>query len=239
MDDTQGDRVEIWELASGQLRMQFSDLTTYSYCLAFSPDSSVLAASMSDTTILLWDLTGRGGRPVADSSRDWNPDSLWGDLDSADAQREHRAIVRLWSNPKEGLALLKEKLSPAQDFRLDRTTTMRLVGELDDRSSQVRQRAFERLRRAGKSMEGSLRQALQGQPSAEMRTRLEALLAEATSGSPPREMIRPLRALEVLEHIGSSEARQLVEKLAGGGADAMLTVEARSSLERMTRRASR
>lgn len=59
------------------------------------------------------------------------------------------------------------------------------------------------------------------------------------SGSPPRELIRSLRALEVLEHIGSPETRQIVEKLTRGEPDALLTAEARSCLERMMRRTSR
>jgi WD40 repeat protein len=52
------------------------------------------------------------------------------------------------------------------------------------------------------------------------------------------EELRTLRAIEVLERLGTAEARGLLEELARGAAEARLTGEARSSLERLTRRAA-
>jgi len=42
------------------------------------------------------------------------------------------------------------------------------------------------------------------------------LLYEFESQAPPRENIRAVRALEVLERIGTDEARKLLEELAKG-----------------------
>jgi hypothetical protein len=48
----------------------------------------------------------------------------------------------------------------------------------------------------------------------------------------PPACLRELRALEVLERIGGAEAKDLVETIAGGHADALLTLEARQVLSR-------
>ena len=55
------------------------------------------------------------------------------------------------------------------------------------------------------------------------------------TGRLPAETLQAIRAVEVLEQIGSKEARATLAKLAGGAADARLTREARGALERLNR----
>jgi hypothetical protein len=55
-------------------------------------------------------------------------------------------------------------------------------------------------------------------------------------GSPHSEFLRRLRAVAVLEHIGTPEARQVLENLAGGEPEARLTREAKASVARLSRR---
>ena len=81
------------------------------------------------------------------------------------------------------------------------------------------------------------RKALEGNPPAEVRRRLEPLLeklAREARELPPGQR-RGLRALEVLERIGTPEARALVQQLAAGAADARLTLEAQAALKRMAK----
>jgi hypothetical protein len=73
--------------------------------------------------------------------------------------------------------------------------------------------------------------------SLELRRRVESLLAraEAEQQTPSREAIQSLRALAVLERIGTGEAVALLTSLAEGAPEARLTQEARATLARLKR----
>jgi hypothetical protein len=110
----------------------------------------------------------------------------------------------------------------------------RLIAALDDDSFQRREAAMKQLQELGPSAEPALRTVLQGQPSPEQRRRVEIILvALAEPHLLSAEQLRAIRAVTVLEQIGSPEARQNLKGLAGGVAAAPLTRSARSALERM------
>ena len=79
-----------------------------------------------------------------------------------------------------------------------------------------------------------MRQALKDSESLEMKRRLENLLKQLERYELPPEALRELRAVEALEHIATAPARQLLDTLAKGAADARLTQEAKSALARLT-----
>jgi hypothetical protein len=91
----------------------------------------------------------------------------------------------------------------------------------------------------GEAAEAGLRKALAAGPSAEVTRRLERLLLNLRSTEPAGERLRTLRALQVVELMGTPEARQFLEALAKGEADAWLTGEARAALQRLDRRSAR
>ena len=53
----------------------------------------------------------------------------------------------------------------------------------------------------------------------------------------PSGMLRDVRALEVLEVLGTPEARAVVDRAASGAPDAPFTLAAKASLARMPKRA--
>jgi hypothetical protein len=69
-----------------------------------------------------------------------------------------------------------------------------------------------------------------------MHHRAKRLLDRLDRALGPGEELRRVRAVEVLELIGTPEARRLLEELAGGEPAARLTREASSSLRRLTHR---
>ncbi|HEV3261052.1 MAG TPA: hypothetical protein VG013_29645 [Gemmataceae bacterium] len=110
----------------------------------------------------------------------------------------------------------------------------RWIGELDDARFAVRAKATAALEKLGESAEPALRRALRGRLSLEQRTRVEQVLTRLEQGRPER--LRKLRSLEVLEDIGSPQARKVLQALAGGAPEAPLTREAKVSLERLAKR---
>jgi hypothetical protein len=113
-----------------------------------------------------------------------------------------------------------------------------LVADLGSKQFPRRDRAARELEKLGDRVETALQQALERGPSLEVRRRIEGLLARcAETAVPAPEQLRVLRALEVLERIGSAEARRILQTLAGGAAEARLTREAAASARRLAGRA--
>jgi hypothetical protein len=111
-----------------------------------------------------------------------------------------------------------------------------LIADLDSPVFDVRRKATAAMTRLDWSAEPVLRQVLARKPSLEVRRRVEALLARLEAPITSPESLRALRAVAVLEYIGNPAARQVLQTLAGGAAEARLTQEARASLDRLARR---
>jgi WD40 repeat protein len=223
--------VVVWELASSQVRVDFTGHRGAIFDLAFSPDSRVLATGGADTTILLWDLHGPGAATGKPQEKDL--ERLWTDL-AGDALTARRAMARLAACSEEAIVLVRKRLPPAPGRPPDRRRLLGWINELDADRFEVRERAMAELRQAGRAAEPALAEALQGRPAPERKQRLEALLAGLQRATLPRDMLRPVRALELLERLGTTEARKLVEELAGGNEGAELTSQARIVLRRMS-----
>src|SRR5262249_42050079 len=154
----------------------------------FSPSGRALATGGSDTTVLLWDLTGRtelgaraNGKPTARELA-----SLWADLDG-DARKAHRAMARLEAAPDEPLTLLQKELKPAKGKALTDKELAQLIADLDDDSFDRREKASKALERAGRRMRPALLKALDAKPSAEAKRRLHELLETISVALPTAE----------------------------------------------------
>jgi RNA polymerase sigma factor (sigma-70 family) len=226
--DGQG-TVRLFEVATGQERRRFPGHEGWATRLAFSPDGNRLVSASMDTTLLVWDVRGsREPRVVAWPSE--KRKQLWDDLLSADGGQSYRAMMTLHASPAAAVAFLKEQVPPA--VSADPKQVEKLLGELDSERFEARQEALKGLERLGELAAPSLRKALQGMPSAEVRLRAEQLLARIAGAFTSPEQLRQLRAVETLEHLGTAEARALLEALAQGAPEGRLTQEAKAALER-------
>jgi HEAT repeat protein len=106
-----------------------------------------------------------------------------------------------------------------------------LIADLDNDEFAVRERAQRQLEGMGEDAAPALRKALAGKPALEVRRRIESILMKARTLSPAT--LQVVRAVEVLENIGTLEARELLKSLADGVPEAVLTQEAKASLERL------
>ncbi len=221
-------RIQVWELASGKLRGVFrhpSDVPVMAFC----PDSLTLATGGTDTTVLLWDVSGRVGDRL--SPRDL--DGLWSDLGNEDAQAAHRALALLADAPADAVALIRRRLSPAEGRPPEDRQVEAWVTDLEAGAVETTDKAARALREAGPLARPALLAALAAKPSAEKRIRLVELLGAMSRARFAPERMRPTRALELLERLGTPEAGRLLKELAAGNPSAWLTVEARASLQRM------
>ena len=156
----------------------------------------------------------------------------WRDLAGSDAAKAHQAIWSLIAAPADALALLTPRLKPVE--AIEEMRIERLIVELDSDAFAVRERATDELRTLSELAVPAYRKALAARPSLEMRRRLQGLLDDIAR--PSGKILRQLRALEVLERIGTPEARTLLETLARGAAGARLSREARAAVQRLSTR---
>jgi hypothetical protein len=91
------------------------------------------------------------------------------------------------------------------------------------------------LDKLGEMAEPMLRRKLENQPTLEQRRRIKLILARLEETIPAGEALRSLRAVHVLEHAGTPQARRLLEELAGGAVEARLTREAQAALAQLAR----
>ncbi len=232
-------RLRVWELATGTVRFDFSGHQGEVAALCFSPDGRRLASGSADTTVLLWDLSGRTGEEVPKGKPSAEElDKLWAALSDPDARPAHRAMARLEAAPDEAVALLEKRVKPAEAPAVDAEKVARLIAALDADNFEEREKAGKELASLGRTAEAPLRKALAGGPPAEAKRRIEELLDRLRdNGAPPPELLRPLRAVELLEHLGTPEAKKVLEALAKGAAESPLTEAAREALARLGRAA--
>jgi hypothetical protein len=113
------------------------------------------------------------------------------------------------------------------------TDTAEQIARLDHPRYAVRETAARELARRGMVVEGDLRAALAKAKSAEQRERLEGLLNKLRWGVPPEgDILRGLRAVWLLERLGTAETKKLLERLAGGASGSRVTLEAKAALGR-------
>jgi WD40 repeat protein len=222
--------VSLWEVATGKELHRFVGHVGWVNALAFSPDGRRLASGSHDFTVLVWEVPASLEK---DGILPSDPERCWKDLADDDPRVAYRAVWGLANMPAKTVPLLCERLRPvpgATQARIDR-----LIADLDDDDFAVRSKASAGLEELGEVTEPSLRKVLRGSPSPEVRQRAEKLIAKAAAPVPPAEQLRLLRALAVLEEIGTPEACKLLESLANAAPDARLTQEAGAILERLAK----
>jgi hypothetical protein len=204
--------------------------------LAFSLDGSRLLTGSGDHTALVWDVGLAAAAPEqpADPLTDEQKDKLWIDLAHSKAEPAYRALGRLATSPEAALSLIMQRLRPAAGP--DGATLDRLFADLDSDEFSVRERASAELDRLGEAAVAGVRTPVAKTQSEEVRRRVTQFLAKHDGDEPSANRLQAQRALELLEQIGTPEARQVLESLAKGTPEARLTQEAKASLKRLARR---
>jgi RNA polymerase sigma factor (sigma-70 family) len=229
--------IHFLDARTGQVLSQFRGHGCYVGTLAFAPDGKTLASGQRDTTVLVWDLTP-GLQQLGRLPRK-DVEALWTDLAGADARKARTAVWSLVEAPEAALPLLKSRLRPIE--RTKPEDIQRLIADLGSATFTVRREAQQKLGILGVEAEPALRNALQaGNLPLETKRRVQALLdGPAPRSVPTGEGLRRLRAIHVLEQIGSRDAGLFLQTLAEGAPGARETQDAKAACERLALRAGR
>lgn len=222
----------LWEVASGMPIRQLTAHRDWVWGVAVSPDGRSAATASKDGSIRLWELRGPP-LPVVKLSPA-QLEKLWNDLADIDAAPAYQAVWALADSGAQAVSFLSERLRPTA-LPPDAALVPRLIAELDDDRFAVRERASAELERLGRLAVPALKRTLEGQPSPEVRRRIEMLLEKLDGAELSPERLRASRALQVLALIGSAEARQVIERVAQGPPADDLTQEAKVALEHLDR----
>jgi hypothetical protein len=226
------DGAALWALASGKRVLRWPTPPSREvnpHCCAITPDGRRFITGHDDGTVLVWDLTGRG-RNVDEAVTPLTDAALaksWDELAGNDAAVALRAMWELTDRPAQAVAMLKAHLKPVR--AADEGTVRALVAKLDSDQFAAREAAEKELRELADAAVPTLRAI--GNLTPEQKARVERLLtatkAQTLLGG---ERLRQVRAVAVLERLGTAHARELLKEVAGGVADARLTREAKAAL---------
>ena len=215
------DEIQIYDLATNQIVSTLIGHDGVVGALSFSPDDRILASGSEDTTALLWDVAALKKTNASVPLTALERAACWADL-ASDAEK---AFTTLWKfvADKETVNLLQENLKPAAALSPEAEKDIHaLIADLGSEQFAVRSQATKQLAKFGIDIEEELRKSLVDGLTLETRRRVEELLASITT-----QQLRTVRAIEVLEYINSQDARNLLEALAKGRADARQTREAK------------
>jgi WD40 repeat protein len=230
--------VRLWDVTTGKKQGRLRGHRASVASLAFRADGRALVSGSEDTTALVWDLTRvlkKGpARPGKPSPREL--EALWTDLAGDDAAMAHRSLWKLVATPEQTVPWLGKRLQPVR--AADARRLAQLIADLDSKRFSVRRKATRELACFEELAWPALRRALARNPSLEPRQRIEHLLQQSSGPLKTAERLGPWRALEVLEHIGTPAARQVLDQLARGAPEARLTQGARTALKRLKKHGS-
>lgn len=219
--------ITIWDVASGEALVSFDRHEGLVTGLRFSADGARLVSSSVDGTALVWDATARPAAAAEVAS----VDEAFGLLVSPDPAAAHRGIAYLLRTPESGVKVLGERLPVP--VGVPGVRIARLVADLGHAEFPTRQAAVRELVEVGTEAGPALRAAAATPASAEVR-RLAGELLNRLDAPPTRpDDLRAIRAVEVLETIGSPAARDVLTRWAAGPANHRLTTEASAALGRL------
>jgi hypothetical protein len=227
--------VQLWEIASQTEKARFEGQRGVVTSLAFSCDSAILASGAEDGTIWIRHLRRRAeakGQATAPRT-DEELSAYWRVLSELDAKKAEQAMQVLIDNGQQSVAVIRRLCKPVRSPPEGELEA--LLRKLDGEEFAVRDQASADLRELGELAWPAIQVALKGKPGVDARRRLEEVLRASRRLASSRRDLQCWRTIEVLERIGSPEAKEVLLSLAGGATEARVTREAQACLERMNR----
>jgi Anaphase-promoting complex subunit 4 WD40 domain len=229
-------KIRLWDVWTGKEVGSFEGHRGALVSASFAPEGNRLVTASTDTTALVWDIASIREK-LPRSGAVLNEKQLathWQGLIELDGVKAFESIQALAGDPANSLALLSARIKPAEGPEVN--ALAKLTADLSDAKFATRERARKELEHLGEAAAPALRQTVDSSPSAEARRVAKKILDGLQTVVLSGERLRELRAVEVLERVGTPEAIELLKKLAGGAAETIPTPQARAALERLAAR---
>ncbi len=226
--------VRVWDTVSGAELLPALGHKSEVRAVIFAADGKSLTSFGQDNKIMTW--------PVAEFRKPWSVDptkmtakvlqGLWDDLHGDDRTAMSQAIRLLAEAPGPTVAFFREKLKPVPV--VDAGLIQQMVADLRSDDFNQRKKAAVELRKLGDLALPAMRDA---QQKAGYDPTLALLTQGLESKYPTVDQLQALHAIEVLERLGTDDARKLLGELAKGAAESVLTQRVVAVLDRQPKAA--
>jgi WD40 repeat protein len=217
-----------WDLATGKALPTLTGGLSGTMALAVAAKEQLLFAGNCDTTTLSCKLPNPSPLDLAAQGK---PADLLNDLRSEDTKQAHRAIWSLIQIGQPAVAEIRRRIRLA--VAPDESLVKRLITELDHRDFRTREEAMQQLTHIGHAAEPLLRKALDEKASTHRRRQIQRVIDSINGPVSDPEQLSAIRAITVLETIGSRECEALLKEISTGDSNALLTSEATLALGRL------
>lgn len=220
--------VALWDVPTGECVLVLDRHEGQVSGLCFAAAGTKLLSTSHDGTALYWDLASR---PEPKSLPEVaGLDDAFKLLGSTDATHAQRGMKCFYTRPADAVPFLTKSLPVPKAVPAARIAA--LVTDLDSDDFLTRSAAAKELEAIGGEAAAALRMAAEKSPSAEVRRTAGELAAKADAPSTRPDDLRVLRAVEVMEHLGTPAARDALKAWAAGPAGHRLTTEAAAAARR-------
>ena len=229
------DYISIFETCTGQERRRFQNEHMDSIRrLMFSGDSKLLVSAGNDTLVYLWDVADPVAAKMELESRAL--DSFRAAMADTDGLAADQAIRSMIASPTTAVPYLKQRLRVIT--LADRKAIDQWIIDLDSEQFRVRDRAGKALEDAGDAALPALTKAAETAKTEEVRSKAALILKKIGPGDDPaisKVGRQAVRAVEVLERIGTPEALIVLADLAERGHVRAAHVDAKAAIVRASR----
>jgi WD40 repeat protein len=225
--------VRVWDMATSKQIAKFTGYTSTALSLAFSPNGAHLAGGLLDSTILVWDVGSIRPKLAPHNLTKGELEAHWKALGGDDPIMAFQSCWALVAAAEQSVPILRDRLKPV--VAVDEAKVQKWIADLDSNELPVRDAATKELKGLGSQAADAIEKATKGTLGPETRKRLEQI-AEVVDDVVEPKTLRVIRAVTVLEQIGSPEARAILQTLAKGAQGVRETEESKSALARLATR---
>lgn len=218
----------LFETRTGRFRDKLRLSEKFGTALVFLPDGRLVSLGRAATVwaVGLQPAAGKG-KPLEEREQA----VAWRSLLDPDPEKAWPAMAKLLTAPEQSIKLIARHVRPIP--KVTDAMLTRIIRDLDAEEFAKREAASTELERLGSAAVPRAKRELERAASPEVARRLRQFLAGHAGPDLPAGELRSLRAVDILEAVGTPAARKLLADLAAGAPTARLTQEAAAAERRL------